>query len=123
MPQLSTHLSIDAPADQVWHLIGPGFARIGEWATSIQSSTAVPTAPGPAAAATATAVSAPVAGRACTTGVRLVPHITETLVVYDPAPHLAANGITSPGPNTTNGSDGMAGQESPGPGADRPRRT
>ena len=85
MPQLSTQLSVDASADQVWDLIGPGFARIGEWATSIQSSTAVPTAPEPAAAATATAVSAPVAGRACTTGVRLVPQITDTLVAYDPA--------------------------------------
>jgi hypothetical protein len=85
MPQLSTHLNIDAPADQVWDLIGPGFARIGEWATTIQSSTAVPTMPGPAAAGTATAVIAPVAGRACTTGVRVVPQITETLVAYDPA--------------------------------------
>src|SRR6516225_9061160 len=84
MPQLSTHLSIDAPADQVWHLIGPGFARIGEWATSIQSSTAVPGIGGRAAAAAATAISAPVAGRSCTTGVRLVPQITETLVAYDP---------------------------------------
>ena len=85
MPQLSTHLSIDAPADQVWDLIGPGFARIGEWATSIQASTAVPTMPVPAAATTAGAVSAPVAGRACATGVRLVPQVTETLVAYDPA--------------------------------------
>ena len=85
MPQLSTHLRIDAPADQVWDLIGPGFARIGEWATSIQASTAVPTMPVPAAATTAGAVSAPVAGRACATGVRLVPQITETLVAYDPA--------------------------------------
>jgi hypothetical protein len=82
MPQLSTHLRIDAPADQVWDLIGPGFARIGEWATSIQASTAVPTIPQLAAAA---AASAPVAGRSCTTGVRLVPQITETLVAYDPA--------------------------------------
>jgi hypothetical protein len=85
MPQLSRHLSIDAPADQVWDLIGPGFARIGEWATSIQSSAAMPTMPGSAAAATATAVIAPVAARVCTTGVRLVPQITETLVAYDPA--------------------------------------
>ena len=77
MPQLSTHLSIDASADQVWDLIGPGFARVGEWATSIQASTAVPTIPQLAAV---TAASAPVAGRTCTTGIRLVPQITETLV-------------------------------------------
>jgi hypothetical protein len=81
MPKLSTRLSIDAPADQVWDLIGPGFARIGEWATSIQASTAVPTIPQLAAAAVGTSV----AGRTCTTGVSLVPQITETLVAYDPA--------------------------------------
>jgi hypothetical protein len=85
MPQLSTHLNIDAPAGQVWDLMGPGFARIGKWATSVQFSTAVPAMPRPAAAATATAVIAPMAGRVCTTGVRLVPQITETLVAYDPA--------------------------------------
>ena len=85
MPQLSTHLTIDAPADQVWDVIGPGFARIGEWATSIQASTAVPAAAGPAAAITPAAAGAPVAGRACTTGVYLVPRITETLVAYDQA--------------------------------------
>jgi hypothetical protein len=85
MPQLSTHLTVDAPASQVWDVIGTGFARIGDWATSIPASTAIPGAPGSAAAATAAVGSAPVAGRTCTTGAALVPQITETLIAYDEA--------------------------------------
>ena len=76
MPQLTTHLSIDPPADAVWQVIGPGFARIGDWATAIPASTAI-TAPAPAAA------HAPVQGRTCSTGTRLVPAITESLTSYD----------------------------------------
>jgi hypothetical protein len=86
MPELSVDLVIAAPADQVWNVIGPGFDRIGEWATAIPASTAVPihrSEPGPPAAAAARA--APVAGRVCRTGIRLVPKITETLIVYDDA--------------------------------------
>jgi hypothetical protein len=81
MPQLTTHLTIDAPADQVWQVIGPGFARIGDWATTIPASAAIPV---PArAAAGPVAADAPVTGRTCSTGTRLVPHITETLTHYD----------------------------------------
>jgi hypothetical protein len=81
MPQLTTHLAIDAPAWQVWQVIGPGFARIGDWATAIPASAAVPvTAP---AAPSAAAASTPVMGRACSTGIGLVPSITETLTSYD----------------------------------------
>jgi hypothetical protein len=81
MPKLTTHLTIDAPAGQVWQVIGPGFARIGDWATSIPASAAIP-APAPAAASAAVA-SAPVTGRTCSTGTRLVPRIAETLTGYD----------------------------------------
>jgi hypothetical protein len=81
MPQLTTHLTIDAPADQVWQVIGPGFARIGDWATTIPASAAIPGA-APAAASPA-ASRAPVMGRTCSTGTRLVPCITETLTGYD----------------------------------------
>jgi hypothetical protein len=81
MPKLTTHLTIDAPADQVWQVVGPGFARIGDWATSIPASAATP-APAPAAASCAVA-SAPVTGRTCSTGTRLVPRIAETLTDYD----------------------------------------
>jgi hypothetical protein len=82
MPQLTTHLIIDAPAGHVWQVIGPGFARIGDWATSVPASTAIPV-PAPAPASPAAAVCAPVMGRTCSTGTRLVPDITETLTGYD----------------------------------------
>jgi polyketide cyclase/dehydrase/lipid transport protein len=81
MPQLTTHLAVDAPAGQVWQVIGPGFARIGDWATTIPASAAIPvTAP---AAASPAAASTPVMGRTCSTGIGLVPSITETLTGYD----------------------------------------
>jgi carbon monoxide dehydrogenase subunit G len=67
MPKISTELAIDAPADAVWRVLGPGFARIGDWATAIPASTPVP------------------AGRVCATGLRMVPEVTETLVGYDDA--------------------------------------
>jgi Polyketide cyclase / dehydrase and lipid transport len=86
MPQLSTDLTIDAPAGQVWEAIGPGFARIGDWATRIPASTAI-AAPGPAAAATPAVVSAPIAARTCITGAPLMPQITETLIAYDEGSH------------------------------------
>ena len=80
MRQLSADLAIDAPADQVWEVIGPGFARIGDWASVIPAS-----APIPGADASACAVGAPAAGRVCATGVRLFPRVTESLIAYDQA--------------------------------------
>jgi carbon monoxide dehydrogenase subunit G len=94
MPELSTHLIVHAPADAVWEVIGPRFAQIGDWATAIPASSAIPTpTPGSAGAAPApglpavvsAGVGAPVAGRVCTTGLRLIPEVTETLVAYDEA--------------------------------------
>lgn len=84
MPELSVDLIVAAPADRVWNVIGPGFAAIGQWATAIPASTAVPTrrSPPPIAAA---ALGAPVAGRVCQTGIRLVPQVTEILLAYDDA--------------------------------------
>jgi hypothetical protein len=78
MRQLSAELAIDAPADQVWEVIGPGFARIGEWASVIHASAPIPGPEGPACAA-----GAPATGRVCATGVRLLPRVTETLIAYD----------------------------------------
>jgi len=69
-------------------VIGPGFARIGEWASVIPASAPVPApavTPGPAAGLPAAAAQAPVPGRVCTTGSRLLPQVTELLVAYDPA--------------------------------------
>jgi hypothetical protein len=86
MPELSIDLLVAAPADQVWDVIGHRFDRIGDWATAITASTAIPT-PRSLATRTTAAVSvpAPVAGRVCQTGVRLVGEITETLTAYDDA--------------------------------------
>jgi hypothetical protein len=89
MPELSIDLIIAAPADQVWEVIGRRFDRIGDWATAITHSTATPNASaaagGPALPIAAAALDAPVAGRVCQTGVRLVPQVTETLIGYDDA--------------------------------------
>jgi hypothetical protein len=76
MPKLSKQIVVTAPAQAVWEIIGPGFDRIGDWATAVPSSTAV-TGSGPAGA--------PVTGRVCTTGIRLAPQVTETLLDYDDA--------------------------------------
>jgi hypothetical protein len=92
MPILSTELVVAAPAEAVWDVVGRRFDRIGEWATAIAASQAVPasndswaTAP-PAGLAVVPAVpDAPVTGRICRTGLRLLPHVTELLVAYDDA--------------------------------------
>ena len=68
------------PPNGCGEVLGPGFARIGEWASVIPASTAVP-APGGSAGA----VSAPVGGRVCATGIRLLPRVTEELTGYDQA--------------------------------------
>ena len=76
MPELSLDLIVDAPADAVWDVVGRRFDRIGDLATVIPASQAVPL---PAIACPA----APVAGRVCRTGVTLLPQVTEMLVSYD----------------------------------------
>lgn len=81
MQPLTSTITIDTSADQVWDIIAHQFGRIGEWATAISGSTTI-TAP-----ATVThnhvPVEAPVAGRVCDTGIRAVPQVTETIVAYD----------------------------------------
>jgi hypothetical protein len=86
MTTLSTHFIIEAPADAVWQVIGPGYAHIGDWATAIPASTAAtfPPAGEPAGLPVASAMlSAPVAGRVCQTGIGLAPQVTEILTAYD----------------------------------------
>jgi hypothetical protein len=88
MPEITAQLRIDAPAGRVWEVIGPGFARIGEWASVIPASAHVPvpaTTPAPAAGLPTAAAAPPVTGRVCTTGSRLLPQVTELLIAYDPA--------------------------------------
>jgi hypothetical protein len=86
MPELTTDFVVAAPADRVCHVIGPRFDRIGDWATAIPSSTALShdhAAGGSGLPAAAIDLDAPVAGRVCHTGIRLVPQVTETLTAYD----------------------------------------
>src|SRR5439155_20584637 len=44
MAELSTDLVVAAPADRVWEVIGRRFDRIGDWATAVPHSTALPDA-------------------------------------------------------------------------------
>lgn len=89
MSALFIDFVVAAPAEQVWEVIGRRFDRIGDWATAIPASTPIPGAR--LAASTTVAnppslpavVDAPVAGRVCQTGIRLVGEITETLTAYD----------------------------------------
>jgi hypothetical protein len=89
MAELSTDLIVAAPADRVWDVIGRRFDRIGDWATAVPHSTALPnasaTTAGPRLPIAADVLAAPVAGRVCQTGIRLVPQVTETLIAYDDA--------------------------------------
>jgi len=77
MTLLTSDIIVAAPAERVWQVVAHRFDRIGEWATAIRASTA-------AVPAVALA-DAPVAGRVCDTGIRAVPHVTETIVAYDEA--------------------------------------
>jgi hypothetical protein len=86
MTDLYTEFVVAASADAVWEVLGHRFDRIGEWATAIPASTALPVSAAlPRDRPARTIGGAPVAGRVCTTGVRLVPRVTETLVAYDDA--------------------------------------
>lgn len=73
--RLSGEVTIEAPADRVWEIAGHQFGSIGEWATAIEASRP----DGPHAGQTA----APVAGRACETGMRSFPTVSERIVAYD----------------------------------------
>jgi hypothetical protein len=90
MPNLSTHLIIAARADHVWEIIGRRFERIGEWATAVPASTGLRCAGSGSAVVTSAATTqvgtdGPMTGRVCSTKVRLMPRITETIVAYNEA--------------------------------------
>lgn len=73
---ISTRILIDAPAEQVWDVIGPGFTRIGEWVSAIGASRPVD-GKGPDGA--------PAAGRTCRVASTGFDQIAEELTSYDPA--------------------------------------
>jgi hypothetical protein len=89
MSKLSAQITVDAPADAVWDVIGRRFDRIGDWATAIRASWALRPSMSARTATRSLAAGpdagAPVAGRICRTGVLLVGQVTETLVAYDAA--------------------------------------
>jgi hypothetical protein len=88
MSMLTRQITVEAPADAVWDVVGRRFDRIGEWATAIPASAAIaPIPPGtaPTRSPAPTVVDAPVVGRVCRTGIRLLPEVTETIVAYDDA--------------------------------------
>ena len=72
---LADEITIEAPAAHVWDILAHRFAEVGSWATAITASSAI--------AAAGYVSGAPVAGRACETGVRLAPRVEETIVAYD----------------------------------------
>ena len=70
--KISKTINIDAPADQVWDILGPNYVNAGEWASSVYMSHA--------RSGTAKVEAAPVAGRVCQTS--LGP-FTETIEAYN----------------------------------------
>jgi hypothetical protein len=123
MSMLTRQFTVEASADAVWDLVGRRFDRIGDWATAIASSAAIaptPSETAPTRSPAPTVVDAPVAGRVCQTGMRLLPQVTETVVAYDDAartltyqasglPAFVAPPVTpGPSPRSTNGAPGSA---------------
>jgi len=72
--QIRSHITINAPAAAVWHVIAHQFDAIGEWASSIPTSYAAPEAPPPGAE---------VGARVCATGVRGFKDVQEQFTSYD----------------------------------------
>jgi hypothetical protein len=72
---------IDAPCSAVWQLLGPGFARVGEWSTSCLESRPHKV-PDPV-------LRAPAPGRQCRSTISGVRGVVERVVAYDPERHLA----------------------------------
>ena len=100
-------LSIDAPAERVWKILGPDYVRAGDWASSVYASAASEPSRENAATAGHSAAAgrrraplitgAPAAGQTCQTS--LGP-FTESLTAYDESRmHIAysATGAKMPG--------------------------
>ncbi len=81
--RLSTQTIIDKPVAEVWEVLGPGYERAGDWASSVYVSRARP--------GQSKIAAAPVAGRVCETS--LGP-FTETIEAYDPVAHRIAYSAT-----------------------------
>jgi hypothetical protein len=77
MVHMQDEIDVAAPADRVWEVLGRNFAQVDGWASAIVASVAV-TGPG-------APDGAPVAGRVCRTGIRMVPEVSERLTAWDDA--------------------------------------
>ena len=73
--QLKSHMTISAPAEKVWRVLAHDFSTIGQWASAIPASQAVPELSAPAGAK--------VGGRVCSTAVRGWASVQETFTSYD----------------------------------------
>jgi len=72
---VSTSILIDAPAEDVWEVIGPRFTRVSDWVSAVASSE-------PTGAAESSG--APAAGRACRVATAGFDQIAEELTAYEP---------------------------------------
>jgi hypothetical protein len=72
--KVSSTIDIDAPADQAWEVIGPGFGRVGDWVAAIATSRPI---------GAGSPHGAPAAGRACNVTTPGIDQITEQLTDYD----------------------------------------
>ncbi|MEM8970591.1 MAG: SRPBCC family protein [Pseudomonadota bacterium] len=87
--RIKKEVKVQAPIDQVWQLLGPNYAKAGDWASSVYASRGREGAP--------TIADAPVTGRVCETSVG---PFTETLENYDPGSYqlsYSATGEKMPG--------------------------
>ncbi|SRR6266700_4541501 len=75
--QLKSHMTINASAKKVWHVLAHDFDTIGQWASAIPRSQAIADLPAP--------VGAQVGGRICTTAVPGFAAVQETFMSYDEA--------------------------------------
>ena len=74
--ELSDEIEINAPADEVWKILGERYSEIGKWATVIKKSEAMPHV--------ATPEGADAGGRSCTPLMPFVSHVNEELTRFIP---------------------------------------
>jgi Polyketide cyclase / dehydrase and lipid transport len=73
--QLKGHITINASANKVWHVLAHDFSNIGQWASAIPESQAVTGLPAPEGAE--------VGGRVCATAVPGFGDVQERFTYYD----------------------------------------
>jgi len=73
--QLQNHITINAPAKKVWQVLAHDFVNIGQWASAIPASQAIPGLPAQAGAEAS--------GRVCSTSVPGFGDVQESFTYYD----------------------------------------